>query len=435
MTRQEQQINYWANMLNESVRDDYSDDNTADLSESDVDSFESFGESIAGMDGEMPVTRAKTRNRTDKEPEWYIGVDFENETLRSDYTAHFITQSLQLTHGVNEKNDFRDAAKFKRVSEAVLFAKRVLIKYPHVRSIVLCCDDWSWAPVTHGGSNQRRYKEFDVWLVNEHMWKNGRMTKWPLDNTAPVAEAEIHDAARLDERRMAGPAAARNSGIDEIADMRAKLNNGVVEFEFWKHDPDGGPDIIRHAVGTTSEAVVPTAERRRLDPSYDENLASYRRRESFIIWFWDLEKNAVRCFNTNRFERIINVQENPGHVAPNVERIGDIFIHRDEDQNAAPVELTPDVEERINDEIENDAGEALAGIAFGDQNAAAFNPGFGITRAANGEPVLKIIINKQNCTDNDAPYELKLNELRQEIRRRWNVDVKRAEVTGNFRFV
>lgn len=106
---------------------------------------------------------------------------------------------------------------------------------------------------------------------------------------------------------MHGPAYARKTGgIDEIANMREKLANGVVEFTFWKHGEDGQGEVQRRAVGTTSEQVVPVSTRRELDPNYDENVASYERRSGFIIWFWDLEKDAARCFNTNRFDEIVN---------------------------------------------------------------------------------------------------------------------------------
>ena len=106
---------------------------------------------------------------------------------------------------------------------------------------------------------------------------------------------------------MHGPAYARKTGgIDEIADMREKLANGVVEFTFWKHGEEGQGEVQRRAVGTTSEQVIPISVRRELDPNYDENVASYERRSGFIIWFWDLEKDAARCFNTNRFDEIVN---------------------------------------------------------------------------------------------------------------------------------
>ena len=141
--------------------------------------------------------------------------------------------------------------------------------------------------------------------------------------------AHMLDESTLDERKMVGPAGAargQNGGLDEIADFRRKLDNGVVEFEFTKAD-----GTRRHAVGTTSETIIPTAERRRLDPDYDENLASYERRQAYIIWFWDLEKNECRCFNTNRFEGIVHFEPTNRHVDMNVDRVGNIFIHRDVD--------------------------------------------------------------------------------------------------------
>lgn len=99
---------------------------------------------------------------------------------------------------------------------------------------------------------------------------------------------------------MAGPVTARKTGgIDEIEDFRDKLRRGIVRFSFTRADNN-----IRHAVGTTSEEVIPTEVRRRLDPNYDKKVAECESdyRKPFTIWFWDLDKNEVKCFNTNRFE-------------------------------------------------------------------------------------------------------------------------------------
>jgi len=86
---------------------------------------------------------------------------------------------------------------------------------------------------------------------------------------------------------MAGPVTAAKTGcIDEIADFRDKLSRGIVRFSFTKAD-----NSLRHAVGTASEEVVPSEVRRKLDPSYDKNVAAYEQRSSHIIWFWDLDKN------------------------------------------------------------------------------------------------------------------------------------------------
>jgi len=90
---------------------------------------------------------------------------------------------------------------------------------------------------------------------------------------AHMLDESFRDEKQLNERRMVGPAGAAkglNGGVDEIADFRQKLEDGVVEFEFTKAD-----GTKRHAVGTTSEQIVPTSERRKLDPSYDTNLTSY----------------------------------------------------------------------------------------------------------------------------------------------------------------
>ena len=253
-------------------------------------------------------------------------------------------------------------------------------------------------------------------------------------STDPVKDfLDVSETEEIDERRMVGPAGAakgQNGGVDEIADFRRKLENGVVEFEFTKAD-----GTRRHAIGTTSEQIVPTDERRRLDPQYDENLESYQRRQGFIIWFWDLEKNAVRCFNTNRFEGIVHYEQTNRRVGLDVERVGNIFIHRDVDpgmEAAAP--LDGDRANDINMEIghmmmdhEPEIVQVFGGLDIRDV------PNAEIELGPQGEPVLRIEIRRRG-NENDQPYELRINELRGLIRERWNVDVKKVIVDGEFTF-
>lgn len=245
---------------------------------------------------------------------------------------------------------------------------------------------------------------------------------------------------KLNERAMVGPAGAargRNDGVDEIADFRQKLENGVVEFQFLKRD-----GTRRHAVGTTSEAIVPTEERRRLDPSYDENMASYMRREAFIIWFWDLEKSALRCFNTNRFEDIIRYQPTAQRVTPQIERVGNIFIHRDVDDGmddpAQP--LTPQRVESINQRLQADLSDAgnYDGIAAVVTDGLRVNPedldGIEIERMPDGRPLLRIVIRKNGANVNNGQYTLDLGHFRSYILERYGVDVKKVVVDGEFTF-
>ena len=104
----------------------------------------------------------------------------------------------------------------------------------------------------------------------------------------------LHDSS-LDEHVMVGPVgAAKTGGIDEIADFRRKLNQGIVVFSFVKAD-----GTLRNAVGTTSRKYVPAREQAAQQSG--AMAASIERRKAYTIWFWDLQKDAFRCFNTNRF--------------------------------------------------------------------------------------------------------------------------------------
>lgn len=231
----------------------------------------------------------------------------------------------------------------------------------------------------------------------------------------------------VNERRMNGPAAAAKGGIDEIAQMRQQLNDGIVEFEFTKAD-----STLRHAVGTTSETVIPTAECKRLDPNYDDNLASYMRRQAFIIWFWDLEKNEVRCFNTNRFERIINV-ERVNHKIGNIQQVGNIFIHRDVDQNEDIAHINQDRVEEINRELDREpfAGKWEDAVP-GAGNLVNWNQ-IRIIKNNQHEPILRIVINKRG-NENDPPYQICVNEIRRAILERFNVEVRHVEITGQIEY-
>ena len=50
----------------------------------------------------------------------------------------------------------------------------------------------------------------------------------------------------------------------------------------------------------------------------------------------------------------------------------------------------------------------------------------------NGDPVIKININKKFGLD-DEPYQLEIAELCKVVKLRFNVDIKRVEVTGVFK--
>lgn len=165
-------------------------------------------------------------------------------------------------------------------------------------------------------------KVADIFYEDNHMNNESKLINYwahMLDESQSVDEVK---------HSMHGPVYARKTGgIDEIADMREKLANGVVEFTFWKHGEEGQGEVQRRAVGTTSEQVIPVSMRRELDPNYDENVASYERRSGFIIWFWDLEKDAARCFNTNRFDEIVNYVPTTARYNDE-DRIGPIEVNK-----------------------------------------------------------------------------------------------------------
>lgn len=155
-----------------------------------------------------------------------------------------------------------------------------------------------------------------------------------IASCARIINEQQEWAAGVDEAEhaMTGPRGAEKYGaVDEIADMRQKLASGVVEFEFWKINKETNRHELRHAVGTTNDRVFPVTDRIRAQPTYMQDVEKYEQRSGYIIWFWDLEKNQTRCFNTNRFDRIIKFVPTAQKVGAGVTKVGDIFIHKDID--------------------------------------------------------------------------------------------------------
>lgn len=120
-------------------------------------------------------------------------------------------------------------------------------------------------------------------------------------------------------------------------------------------------------------------------------------------------------------------------LPPDVERVENIFIHRDVDAGTeTPQPLTDSRIERINNELAGlIAGGTLdTGVeAVGNDVAQVY-----IDRdKSQQEPVLRIEIRKRG-TENDPPYELRINEMRRVIRERYGVDVRKATVDGTFEY-
>ena len=88
---------------------------------------------------------------------------------------------------------------------------------------------------------------------------------------------------------------------------------------------------------------------------------------------------------------------------------------------------------QINSQIENAiAADEMDDFADGLVDA---NDGLNVAiqRGQAGEPILRIEI-RRHGNENDQPYQLRINELRRVIRERWNVDVKKVIVDGEFQF-
>lgn len=153
---------------------------------------------VAGQDGVTPIAHAKTRNRMAKDPEYYIVVDPNRATI-PDYDSKYVMPNMRFTEGVTIR-DFQDAWKTTVPKKAAQFLLDVIKRYP-TYYVALLRDRWTYAPVSYGGSAQRRPGMIDCWRPGDKIspgsWKfDAKHLKYldrSIDFTLPTLQKVVED--------------------------------------------------------------------------------------------------------------------------------------------------------------------------------------------------------------------------------------------------
>ena len=220
---------------------------------------------------------------------------------------------------------------------------------------------------------------------------------------------------------------------EEYDDLQQKLRTGVVKFKFKKKD-----GTTRDAVGTLNPALMPSEEDQRAqyeqlrqaDPTntqtYDEMLRMFDDRKGYMIYFWDLEKNAYRQFHVSRFEGIESFR--PTNNAADVQNIGNnTFVYTD--RQSLDAFMTPDNLERIDNGLEQQFPSGVS-VKINGQSIA----GSGVLAVtydrATGTPTLIYAVHLEQDIDdfNIAPIELGINEVRKYIFDTYGVKIAKVKI-------
>ena len=218
----------------------------------------------------------------------------------------------------------------------------------------------------------------------------------------------------------------------ELDDFYQKLETGTVKFSFKKKD-----GTMRDAVGTLDLSLMPSMqEQRRLydeqqqaDPSvyqetFDQMLQKFEQRKDYMIYFWDLEKNAYRQFHVSRFEGV-NSFTPSDNKNRNVSRIdANTFVYSD--TQSLDKFLTPTQVDSINDEIESvfPSGIPVAVGASSVKNSGKLE--FQYNRGS-GVPTL-IYISSMELPPSNEPLKIAINDIIQLIAKKFNVKIAKVKV-------
>ena len=81
---------------------------------------------------------------------------------------------------------------------------------------------------------------------------------------------------------------------EELDDFLEQLDDGIVEFEFKKKD-----GTMRKARGTRQKGKMPEEAWNELQELLKDDRANY------MIYYFDLDKEAIRQFHVGRFEQLL----------------------------------------------------------------------------------------------------------------------------------
>ena len=142
--------------------------------------------------------------------------------------------------------------------------------------------------------------------------------------TKQIAEAIEYWQSYLDESNDSQMVFERKMSRQELDDFYKKLQDDIVEFKYTKKD-----GTKRNAQGTLKKELMPSEQDlRKQYPDYDDMMKMFKARKDYMIYYWDLEKNAFRQFHVSRFDGFIdddNVNEDGQDLNGNFYCLDDIL--------------------------------------------------------------------------------------------------------------
>lgn len=116
--------------------------------------------------------------------------------------------------------------------------------------------------------------------------------------TKQIVEAIEYWQSYLDESNDSQMVFERKMSRQELDDFYKKLQDDIVEFKYTKKD-----GTKRNAQGTLKKELMPSEkDLRKQYPDYDDMMKMFQARKDYMIYYWDLEKNAFRQFHVSRFD-------------------------------------------------------------------------------------------------------------------------------------
>ena len=113
-----------------------------------------------------------------------------------------------------------------------------------------------------------------------------------------IVEAIEYWQSYLDESNDSQMVFERKMSRQELDDFYKKLQDDIVEFKYTKKD-----GTKRNAQGTLKKELMPSEQDlRKQYPDYDDMMKMFQARKDYMIYYWDLEKNAFRQFHVSRFD-------------------------------------------------------------------------------------------------------------------------------------
>ena len=226
----------------------------------------------------------------------------------------------------------------------------------------------------------------------------------------------------------------RKMSREELDDFYQKLRTGKVKFSFKKKD-----GTMRNAVGTLNPALMPSEEEQRRmydaqrqeepeshQQTFDQMLQMFEDRKEYMIYFWDLEKNAYRQFHVSRFEGVESFTRT-NNIADVRQVNANTFIYNDTE--SLDDFLTPAQVDTINDQLET-AFPAGIPLAVGTTEVRSSGTLEFQYNRGSGVPTL-IYVSSMEMPQNNEPLKIAINQIIQLIAERFGVRIAKVDARLN----